>query len=93
MAMRKSDNRAHDDESLDSVLLDESFWSEFADMFPEVNILTYEEAMNNLDVSAMHYFGIGANEFIRRWDAHDFSEDDYEIASMLSWTIPATSPE
>jgi len=91
--MRKSDNPAPDDESLEEILLDKAFWAELAESISGVVILNYDEAMNELDAGARRYFGISADEFVRRWDAREFSEDDYEIASMLSWTIPAKWPE
>lgn len=91
--MRKSDNSGPDEESLEDILLDKAFWAEFAQRNPGVKVLTYDEAMSELDAGAMHYFGIGADEFIRRWDRREFSGDDFEIASMLSWTIPAKWPK
>lgn len=93
MAMRKSDHSTQDDESLEEILQDKALWAEIFESIPGVVVLSYEEAMNMLDAGARRYFEMGADEFIRRWDAREFAEDDYEIASMLSWTIPAKWPE
>jgi hypothetical protein len=38
--------------------------------------LTREEARALLDEQARQYFGIGADEFIARWDRGEFSDED-----------------
>ena len=85
MAMRKSDKS--DTEDLD-VIFDEAFWREVAAMVPGVNFLSAEEAWKDLEIMANNSFGITAEEFIDRWEKRDFSDDEMETATMLSWAIP-----
>ena len=84
MAMRKSDKS--DTEDLD-VIFDEAFWREVAAMVPGVNFLSAEEAWKDLEIMANNSFGITAEEFIDRWEKRDFSDDEMETATMLSWDV------
>lgn len=43
---------------------------------PEVEHLTYEEALAMLDASARYYLNMSGEEFLRRWKEDDFEDPD-----------------
>lgn len=49
----------------------------------KVHELTREEGLQVFDKAARHYLGISAEEFMRRWDAGEFADDDRpEVVSV-----------
>lgn len=49
----------------------------------KVRELTREEALKLFDNAARHYLGISAEEFLCRWDAGEFADNDRpEVVSV-----------
>lgn len=47
---------------------------------PEASDAELQEA---IDYAANFYLGISADEFMRRWEAHEISEDDPQVQNVL----------
>ena len=48
-----------------------------------VHELTRDEGLEVFDKASRHYLGISAEEFLRRWDAGEFADDDRtEVVSV-----------
>ena len=55
---------------------------QFSDTFvvPEA---TEQELQESIDYAARFYLGISSDEFLRRWTAGEFSEDDPQVPDVL----------
>jgi hypothetical protein len=54
----------------------------------EVQVLTEEEGWEFLETCAQHYLGIGAHEFVRRWQAGEYPDPDGTPVMHVVMSLP-----
>ncbi len=56
----------------------------------EVREMTQEDGLAMLDKIARQYLGMSGAEFMRRWDAGEFTGDDRYEVTLVSMLLPFT---
>lgn len=65
---------AHDADAVDE---DVELGLDGKPLLPPIHELTEEEAWQIFDDNAQYYLGISGEEFLRRWDAGEYRDNDY----------------